>query len=50
MHLQIGCFYIAIILILAWIVKMILGIDPIAWENLLGTVPWLAVAFEAGAV
>jgi len=42
-------FYIAFAILIIWIIKMILKIDP-PFEDLLANVPWISVAFGAGAL
>jgi cobalamin biosynthesis protein CobD/CbiB len=42
-------FLIALAILVLWIIKMLLKIDP-PFEDLLANVPWIAVAFGAGAL
>jgi hypothetical protein len=42
-------FYIAFAILVFWIVKMVLKIDP-PFEDLLSNIPWISVAFGAGAL
>jgi len=42
-------FFVAFAILVMWIIKMLLKIDP-PFEDLLTNVPWIAVAFGAGAL
>lgn len=42
-------FAIALVILIAWIIKMLLKIDP-PFDDLLANVPWISVAFGAGAL
>lgn len=42
-------FFIAFAILVVWIIKMLLKIDP-PFEDLLTNVPWIAVAFGAGGL
>jgi uncharacterized protein YoxC len=42
-------FVIAFLILIAWIIKMLLKIDP-PFDDLLANVPWISVAFGAGAL
>jgi len=43
-------FWLGMFILIFWIVKLALGLDPPEWEALLNSVPWVGVAFSAGAV
>ena len=40
--------WLAILLWIIWILKLILGLDPASIENFLSAVPWAAAVFGAG--
>ena len=42
-------FYIAFAVLVFWILKMILKIDP-PFDDILSNIPWISVAFGAGAI
>jgi uncharacterized protein YoxC len=42
-------FYIAFVVLVFWIIKMILKIDP-PFDDVLSNIPWISVAFGAGAL
>jgi hypothetical protein len=42
-------FWVALIVLVFWILKMILKFDP-PYDDLLSNIPWVSVAFGAGAL